>query len=157
VVYEALNIASLWGAPVFYVVEDNCIAQTTPTEAGVAGSLPGRFQAFGIPVDELGTSDVLEILPVAGKLIAEVRSEGSPRALILHTNRFGPHSKGDDTRHPEEVERLRQERDPLTIHGSRLEAGKRLEIEAELEQEISQAFQSALNDPFPTLSKEPGV
>jgi len=157
VVYEALNIASLWQAPVLYVVEDNCIAQTTPTADGVAGSLPGRFQAFDIPVDELETSDVLEILPVAGKLIAEVRSESSPRALILHTHRFGPHSKGDDTRQPEEVAQLRQERDPLTIQASRLEVGARKEIEAQVENEIFEAFQSAMNDPFPTLVKEPVI
>ena len=115
VVYEALNIAALWKAPILYVLEDNCIAQTTPIEAGVAGSLPGRFQAFGIPARELETSDVLEILPVAGELIAEIRKESSPRALILHTKRFGPHSKGDDTRPAQEVERIRLDRDPLLI------------------------------------------
>ena len=32
VVYEALNLASLWGAPILYVVENNRIAQTTPAE-----------------------------------------------------------------------------------------------------------------------------
>ena len=36
--------------------------------------------------------------PSAGELLDEVRSQGAPRALILHTCRFGPHSKGDDTR-----------------------------------------------------------
>ena len=53
VVYEALNMAALWKAPILYVVENNRIAQTTPIEQAVAGSLPARFQAFGIPAHEL--------------------------------------------------------------------------------------------------------
>ncbi len=61
VVYEALNMAALWKAPILYVVENNCIAQTTPIEQALAGSLPARFQAFGIPAHELDSSDVCEI------------------------------------------------------------------------------------------------
>jgi TPP-dependent pyruvate/acetoin dehydrogenase alpha subunit len=151
VVYEALNMAALWSAPVFYVVENNCIAQTTPIEASLAGSLPARFQAFGIPAHELESSDVCEILARAAELLIEIRSQSSPQALILHTSRFGPHSKGDDTRTPQEVARLRQEHDPLTIQSSRLEAETRSRIESQEELEITQAFQSALSDPYPTL------
>ena len=88
----------------------------------------GRFEAFGIPVRELDSSDVLEIHAAAGELIAAVRSERRPRALLLHTCRFGPHSKGDDTRSVQEVERMRKERDPLRIHAARLPARERQEL-----------------------------
>ena len=152
VVYEALNMASLWKAPILYVVENNCIAQTTPIEAGVAGSLPARFQAFGIPAQELDSCDVLEILAKTGELLEEVRSQSAPQALILHTARFGPHSKGDDTRSPQEVTWLRQERDPLTRHVRRLAADRRCQIESQVEMEITQAFEEALSDPYPTLA-----
>ena len=152
VVYEALNMAALWSAPVLYVVENNCIAQTTPIEAAVAGSLPARFRAFGIPAQELDSSDVCEILAGAAELLEAVRSQSSPQALILHTSRFGPHSKGDDTRTSQEVDWLRQERDPLTIHASRLEAETRRQIESRVEREIIQGFQDALSDPYPTLT-----
>jgi acetoin:2,6-dichlorophenolindophenol oxidoreductase subunit alpha len=151
VLYEALNIAALWEAPVLYVVENNRIAQTTPIEAGVAGSLPARFQAFGIPAHELDSSDVREILASAAELLEKVRSQSIPHALILHTARFGPHSKGDDTRNAQEVARLQQERDPLLIHANRLEPERRAQIEAQAEAEITQAFQAALADPEPTL------
>lgn len=150
VVYEALNMAALWSAPILYVVENNCIAQTTPVELGVAGSLPARFQAFGIPAHELDTSDVVAILGRAAELLEMVRSQRSPQALILHTSRFGPHSKGDDTRSPEEIAWLRQERDPLSIHARRLETETRSRIEAQVEAEITQAFREALSDPYPT-------
>jgi TPP-dependent pyruvate/acetoin dehydrogenase alpha subunit len=155
VVYEALNMAALWKAPILYVVENNCIAQTTPIEQGVAGSLPARFQAFGIPTHELDSSDVREILANAAELLEAVRSASAPQTLILHTSRFGPHSKGDDTRAPQEVAWLRQERDPLTLQANRIEAETRCQIESQVEMVITEAYESALSDPFPTLSLVP--
>jgi TPP-dependent pyruvate/acetoin dehydrogenase alpha subunit len=152
VVYEALNMASLWQAPVLYVLENNRIAQTTPVELAVAGDIAARFTAFGIPVRQLDTSDVCEILPVAGDVLQGVRTMGSPRALILHTCRFGPHSKGDDTRHPDEVTRMRQQRDPLAIHAVRLSPDERQTVEAQVNRLVDQSFQQALQDPFPRLN-----
>jgi acetoin:2,6-dichlorophenolindophenol oxidoreductase subunit alpha len=149
-VYEALNLAALWGAPILYVVENNGIAQTTPLALGVAGSIPARFQAFGIPASELDTGDVCEILPVAAGLLEQARQQKTPLALVLHTCRFGPHSKGDDTRPPETVTRLRAQRDPLVIHSARLKLEDRQAVQDRVDQQISTAFQQALADPFPS-------
>ncbi|MFM8319284.1 MAG: dehydrogenase E1 component subunit alpha/beta, partial [Chloroflexota bacterium] len=151
-VYEALNLAALWGAPALFVVEDNRIAQTTPVEQALAGSLAARFAAFGIPVEELDSSDVCQIQPLAGRLLDEARREQAPRALVLHTCRFGPHSKGDDTRPPELVEELKRWRDPLTIHATRLAPGEQAAIEAEAAAEIQTAFAAACaSPPHPTI------
>ena len=132
-----------------FVLENNRIAQTTPIEQAVAGSLLWRFQAFNIPAWELDSSDVEVIASVAGPLLDEVRQEVAPRALILYTCRFGPHSKGDDTRPIEEVERMRRERDPLPIQAARLDQAGRKSIEARINDEIQQAFQLALADTYP--------
>ncbi len=151
VVYESFNLASLWGAPILYVVENNQIAQTTLTNQALSGDIPSRFAAFGIPVIELDTSDVAEISEVAKDLLDEVRSQGTPRGLILHTQRFGPHSKGDDTRDPQVVAHLRETRDPLKIHAERLSSDERASIEREVESQIAAAFHQALNDPYPKM------
>ncbi|HEY4717698.1 MAG TPA: thiamine pyrophosphate-dependent dehydrogenase E1 component subunit alpha, partial [Anaerolineales bacterium] len=45
VVYESLNLASLWKAPILFVLENNYIAQTTPIELALAGSISARFAA----------------------------------------------------------------------------------------------------------------
>ncbi|MBN2146947.1 MAG: thiamine pyrophosphate-dependent dehydrogenase E1 component subunit alpha [Anaerolineales bacterium] len=149
IIYESLNMASLWNAPVLYVVENNHIAQTTPTETTLAGDIPSRFAAFGIHAIALDSSDVLEISAAAAPLLAEVRQQNQPRALILHTYRFGPHSKGDDTRDPDYVRRLRQERDPIALHAARLNPAERTAIEDEVNTEVEAAFQIAAADPFP--------
>lgn len=150
VVYEALNMASLWGAPVLFVLENNRIAQTTPIEFAAAGNIPMRFSAFGIHANEVNSSDVDEILAAAGEMLKEVRSLSAPRALILNTFRFGPHSKGDDTRSPEEIANLRRLHDPITIKGKRMETSLREVIENDVNVLIATAYLAAQMDPFPT-------
>ncbi len=147
VIYEAFNMASIWKAPILYVLENNHIAQTTPTELVLAGSIIERFNAFGIEAREIDTSDVSEILSMANMLLTRVRSNESPMALIINTHRFGPHSKGDDTRNPDEIGRLRSMYDPVQIQAGKLEAEERLNIEREVDQEIKAAFEQALADP----------
>jgi pyruvate dehydrogenase E1 component alpha subunit/2-oxoisovalerate dehydrogenase E1 component len=137
---------------VLFVLEDNGIAQTTPVGLAVAGSMSGRFEAFGCPVTELDTSDVLEIHAAAGESLKAVRTDVAPRALVVHTCRFGPHSKGDDTRTADEVAELRSARDPLAIHGVRLDVGVRASIDAQVADRVAAAFEAALADPAPALA-----
>ena len=153
VIYESFNLAAIWGAPVLYVLEDNRIAQTTPVERSLAGEMSARFTAFGIPVTELDTSDVLEISGAAEAILEDIRARSMPQALILHTHRFGPHSKGDDTRDPEVVAHLRETRDPLKIQARRLPPRERERIEAEVDARVRAAFQQALDDPYPNPSE----
>jgi TPP-dependent pyruvate/acetoin dehydrogenase alpha subunit len=149
VVYEAFNMAALWKVPVLFVVENNGIAQTTPLELALAGDIARRFDAFGIPATDLATSDVEEIAAVAEQSIDEVREGGEPRAMVIRTNRFAPHSKGDDTRPPEDIEAMRANSDPLLIHATRLTEGRRAGIEEKVDEEVERAFATALADPEP--------
>jgi 2-oxoisovalerate dehydrogenase E1 component len=152
VLYEALNMASLWDAPVLFVVENNQIAQTTPVELVLAGEMAARFSAFDIPVSELDSSDVLEITSLAGDALADIRENGGPRAMILNTCRFGPHSKGDDTRDPDVIAAFQRQRDPVVIHAPRVDTASRAAIESEVNSEVEAAFEQALADPFPAAS-----
>lgn len=155
VIYEALNMASLWSAPVLYVVEDNGIAQTTPRGLAFSGGIGERFNAFAVPATEVASSDVEEIAGVAGGLLHEVRDQSEPRALVIATNRFGPHSKGDDTRSADEIEAMRATSDPVEIHGLRIPSEKRQEIEARVEIEVAEAFETALADPVAVMERIP--
>ena len=47
--YESMNLASIWELPVLFVVENNQIAQTTPTSQTIGGGdIPMRGAAFGL-------------------------------------------------------------------------------------------------------------
>jgi TPP-dependent pyruvate/acetoin dehydrogenase alpha subunit len=152
VLYESLNLAALWKLPILFVLEDNHFAQTTPVEKAVAGSMAGRFSAFGIATWELDTMDVLEIRKAAREAIGRIRSKVEPGGLILHTQRFSAHSKGDDPRTTEQLIRVR-EHDPLTIQAARLNESERNKAEMEVEATLEAAFSRAEGDPFPVFSK----
>lgn len=149
IIYETFNMASLWKAPILYVVENNKIAQTTPSDMTIAGSIRARLSAFDIPTEELDSSDVRDIYALAGEQISATRNRQRPHALILNTCRFGPHSKGDDTRPPELVENMRRQRDPLKILMEHTDSAMRKALEAQVEEEVSTAYEKARNDPWP--------
>lgn len=111
IVYESMNIASLWELPILYVVEANGWAQSTPTRLEHAGRLADRPRAFGIATRELNADGPAIVNIEAREMMSGVR-EGHPGCLILNTYRLSPHSKGDDDRPLDERERAAA-RDPL--------------------------------------------
>ena len=117
-VYESFNLASIWGLPVLFVVENNRIAQTTETSGTMAGSIEQRGDAFGLLTWRLDDSSPTLFEQTEG-IVATIREGSVPGLLVIDTCRLGPHSKGDDLRSAEEMDRIRA-RDPLTKLAERL-------------------------------------
>jgi len=116
-VYEALNMAALWQVPLLVLVEHNGIAQSTPTRQQMAGDIAGRAAAFGIDHREVRHDDIAAIRREVAPLVEQARATPKPLVLEFSTIRLGPHSKGDDTRSPEELAQLR-ERDWLSRYAT---------------------------------------
>jgi 2-oxoisovalerate dehydrogenase E1 component len=114
VVYETLNIDSLWELPHMVVCENNFYSQSTPQHIAVAGSIALRAHAFDIEVREVSTWNPAELDTAVDECLELVRSRQRPIFLLIQTYRLSAHSKGDDDRNADEVEWFR-ERDPLTI------------------------------------------
>src|SRR4051794_19828446 len=131
-VYETLNLAALWNLPLLVVVEDNGWSQSTPSAHNLAGSIADRFAAFGLPVEELASTDVEEIDAAARAAVEGCRTRRGPGVLVIHTYRLCHHSKNDDNRPVEEVRR-RWRFDPLAVHGTRLDQRELLAIDTEVE------------------------
>ena len=142
--YETLNLASLWKLPLAVVLEDNGWAQSTPTSANLAGSMSGRFAAFGIPVFEIDSTDVEEIDAVAGRALLYARTQREPVVVIIHTYRLCHHSKNDDNRPIDEVA-ARMEFDPIGIHGRRLDPSTLAAIDAEVESALRDVIDRVLS------------
>jgi len=134
-VYETLNLVSLWQLPLLVVVEDNRWSQSTPIAANLAGGIARRFTAFDLPVVELASTDVLEIDRAARDAVHDCRARGGPGVLIIHTYRLCHHSKNDDSRPAAEVAE-RWALDPLAIHGARLDAGERAAIDEDVDEAV---------------------
>jgi acetoin:2,6-dichlorophenolindophenol oxidoreductase subunit alpha len=135
VVYETLNLTALWDLPLLLVLEDNGWSQSTPSRLNLAGDIAARFAAFGLPLLEVASTDVLEIDAAAGEVVSGCRERHGPGVLIIHTYRLCHHSKNDDNRPIEEV-RSRWAYDPLAVHGIRLDPGDRTAIDTEVEEAL---------------------
>lgn len=140
-VYEALNMASLWQAPVLFVVEDNGIAQTTDKYLGVAGEISKRAEPFGIRSLSLKSTDVNELLEVARDSIDYVREMCKPFWLHIETARLMAHSKSDDSRDESLVAKL-WESD--CVSKVALSIVERASIDAEIATYIDDAFALAV-------------
>ena len=125
--YESMNLASIWGLSVLFVVENNQIAQTTLTKHTIGGSIRARGEAFGLKTWELDDASP-DFLESVEQVVEQVRATSEPGLLVIGTMRLGPHSKGDDARPAEEM-RLIGERDPLAAMGRRLDGARRQEID----------------------------
>lgn len=107
-VYEGLNLASLWRLPLLVVVEHNGIAQSTPTQWQLAGTIADRARAFGVRHQRVTSIDVNVIRAELAAAVRETRHGGGPLVVEFVTHRLGPHSKGDDTRDPALIRRAEE-------------------------------------------------
>lgn len=128
VVYETLNMISLWQIPILIVVENNFYAQSTHISLNCAGSLLKRAEAFGISVGETESNDPEELYHLFGRIIGRLRDKRSPHMQIVHTYRFCSHSKSDDCRLPSEIE-FWAVKDPLKVLGQRLSHDTKARLE----------------------------
>ncbi|WP_079433599.1 alpha-ketoacid dehydrogenase subunit alpha/beta [Zoogloea sp. LCSB751] len=126
--YESMNLASIWNCRVLFVVENNGIAQTTYTSETLGGSIEARGQAFGLQTWRLNDADP-EFSASVARVVAQVRESGRAGMLVIDTRRLGPHSKGDDLRADDEKAAIAA-RDPLAAIGRRLADSEREAIEA---------------------------
>jgi len=108
VIYESLNIVSVWNIPLLIVVERNGYAQSTNTKQTLAGTIEGRANAFNIKFESANTWDIENLLEVSKSAINYVREESKPLILQVETYRLEAHSKGDDNRNSDEIDRYRE-------------------------------------------------
>ncbi len=142
-IYESLNLASVWELPVLFVVENNGIAQTTLTSTTMGGTIDDRALAFGIDKWRVDDSSP-DFLEEVESIVAKVRASGRPGFLIIDTKRMGPHSKGDDLREAAEMAAIR-ERDPLEQMGRRLSETERQDVRDEVREFVASVCEQAMN------------
>ena len=148
VVYESLNIASVYSVPLIIVVEDNQYAMSTKRSDVISGDIKTRIAGFDIKTFEIESTDVDELNGFFKQAFDYVNKERKPVCAIVHNYRLGAHSKGDDTRPKEEIE-LYKQKDPVLIVKSR--------IGEQEYQNIKNSFEKRLSDLVETLEKEENI
>lgn len=93
--YEALNLAGVWGLPAVYLCENNQYALSTPAVTVTAGQIADRAQGFGLPgVRVTDGQDVLVVHEAVAEAVDRARSGGGPTLIEVVTYRYHEHSEG---------------------------------------------------------------
>jgi acetoin:2,6-dichlorophenolindophenol oxidoreductase subunit alpha len=160
--YEAMNLASVWGLPIVFLCENNQYALSTPAHTVTAGKISDRATGFNLP--GVRVEDGQSVLTVYGAVrtaVDRARAGLGPSLVEVMTYRFNEHSEGlrlaVDYRNAEEKASWLQ-RDPVKMFRSYLlEQGVlddvgMTELEAEIAAEIDASVQFANDSPYPEAS-----
>ncbi|MBX3365261.1 MAG: pyruvate dehydrogenase (acetyl-transferring) E1 component subunit alpha [Phycisphaeraceae bacterium] len=114
--HEALNLASLFGLPVIYVIENNGYSMGTAIHRHTANHerLTMRGESYGIKSIEIDGFDILNVYDQFKPLVDECRDLQRPGFVDLKTYRYQGHSMSDPQKYrtKEEVEQWK-ERDSI--------------------------------------------
>ena len=160
VLYEVMNLASLWKLPVIYVCENNLYNEYTHYSETTAGDLLARGTAFGLPAESVDGQDVRAVYATAKRLVERARNGEGPAFLVCNTYRYTGHHVGDINREyyrsKQEEQQWKTERDPIKNLADWLIAQKfsdaaSLEgIQSEVRSEMKAAVEFALASPYPS-------
>jgi TPP-dependent pyruvate/acetoin dehydrogenase alpha subunit len=146
--WEAMNMASLWDAPILYALENNLYGMSTHIENALAGDVQERARAMNIECERVDVVDVLEVVDAAQRACEYVRSRSRPFLLELQTYRFCGHSINDERAYRTREEEARwHDRDPLVRLGGRIDDARRTEIEEHCRRRIERAVAEARQAP----------
>jgi len=161
--YEVMNMASLWKLPVIYVCENNLYNEYTHNSEAVAGDMMTRATAFGVQAERVDGQDVRAVYRAAKAIVDRTRNGAGPAFLLADTYRFTGHHVGDVNREyyrsKQEEQLWKTERDPLKLLGDWLLAQKLTDragldqIHNEIKAEVDKAVQFAIAASYPTPDK----
>jgi pyruvate dehydrogenase E1 component alpha subunit len=154
--HESLNLAQLWKVPAVFVCENNRWSESTPqSQHQPITDLTQRALAFGMHALHVDGQDVEAAHLAALEALEHARSGHGPVFLHSETERLTGHYVGDPqvSRDKQELELLRQTRDPVRNLRQRLELSdeewERLDAEAQRVVDASVEFAKAGTDPRP--------
>jgi pyruvate dehydrogenase E1 component alpha subunit len=163
VLYEVMNMASLWKLPVLYVCENNLYNEYTHYTETTAGDLGARAAAFGILSERVDGQDVRAVFDMARRLVARARQGDGPAFLLCDTYRYYGHHVGDIQRgyyrSKDEEELWKSRRDPIALLGAWLtdqgiaDAAALERIRTAAQAEIEAGVRFALDAPYPDASE----
>ena len=161
-VYESFNMAKLWKLPVVFIIENNKYAMGTSIERSAATTdFSHRGASFDIPGEQVDGMDVRAVKDAGDRVAKWVRGGNGPYILEMLTYRYRGHSMSDPAKYRtrEEVQKMREEHDPIEQVRRRLLDGKLASeddmkaIDAEIRSVVNGAAEFAQNDAEPDESE----
>jgi len=157
-VYESFNMAALWDLPVVYIIENNKYAMGTAiSRSSATVDLCERGSAHGIPGEKVDGMDVMAVREAGARAVEQARRSNGPSILEMVTYRYRGHSMSDPAKYRtrEEVQKVRDERDPIDHLRDKMLAAKTIdeaelkEIDREVREIVNKSAEFAQNSPEP--------
>jgi len=161
-VYESFNMAELWKLPVVFVIENNRYAMgTAVTRASAQTDFSRRGISFNIPGEQVDGMDVRAVREAGLRAVEHARSGKGPYILEMQTYRYRGHSMSDPAKYrsKDEVQRMREEHDPIEQVRARLIRDFKIgedelkAIDAKVREVVNDAAEFATHDPEPDPSE----
>ncbi|MCG7492084.1 pyruvate dehydrogenase (acetyl-transferring) E1 component subunit alpha [Thalassobius sp. Cn5-15] len=161
-VYETFNMAAIWDLPVIFVIENNQYAMgTAQARSTSTADIYTRGEPFGIPGEIVDGMDVLAVKAASEKAVAHCRAGNGPYILEVKTYRYRGHSMSDPAKYRtrEEVQKMRDERDPIEQVRDMLLTGKHATeddlkaIDKEIKAIVNASAEFAKTSPEPALEE----
>jgi len=162
-IYEVMNMASLWKLPIIYVCENNMYNEYTHYSEALAGEVTARAKAFGIYSETIDGQDVQLVYETTKRLVERARRGEGPAFLECMTYRYYGHHVGDISRtyyrSKEEEQEWHEKRDPLKILAERLVSANLTDqlvldqIQVDVKSEIEKGMQFGIDAPYPDVTE----
>jgi pyruvate dehydrogenase E1 component alpha subunit len=161
-VYESFNMAQLWKLPVVFIIENNRYAMgTSVNRASAQTDFSRRGLSFGIPGEQVDGMDVRAVRAAGERAMEHARSGKGPYILEMQTYRYRGHSMSDPAKYrsKDEVQRMREEHDPIEQVRARLLREHKVAedelkaIDAKVREIVNDAAEFATHDPEPDVSE----
>jgi 2-oxoisovalerate dehydrogenase E1 component len=142
--HEAVNLAAVWRLPVVFFCENNGYAEFSPAATQHVATLEARAGGYGVDFVAVDGNDVIATVAVMEEVVARVRRGEGPVIVEATTYRHHGHYEGDPQRYRSDAERREWDaRDPLVVHGARLDPEAVLALTADVARELDAAVATA--------------
>ncbi|MDN7488120.1 MULTISPECIES: thiamine pyrophosphate-dependent dehydrogenase E1 component subunit alpha [unclassified Burkholderia] len=158
VIFESMNLASVWRLPAIFVAENNGYAEATSSSWSVAtDNIADRANGFGMPGVIVDGFDFFAVHEALGEAVERARNGGGPTLVEVKFTRYFGHFEGDAQtyRAPGEVQKLRDEKDCLKHFETRVVRAEALTtadlraVDAQVKALIDDAVAQAKAAPVP--------
>ncbi|MBN3791580.1 thiamine pyrophosphate-dependent dehydrogenase E1 component subunit alpha [Burkholderia sp. Ac-20353] len=158
VIFESMNLASVWRLPAIFVAENNGYAEATSASWSVAtDNIADRANGFGMPGVIVDGFDFFAVHEALAEAVERARGGGGPTLVEVKFTRYFGHFEGDAQtyRAPGEVQKLRDEKDCLKHFEARVVRAEALTVDelravdAQVKELIDDAVAQAKAAPLP--------
>ena len=158
---ETMNMASLWKLPLILVIENNKYGMGTSVNRSSAGpALHLRGDSYGIKNKKIDGMNVMTMAEECKEAVEYARTSG-PVLLEAETYRYRGHSMSDPAKYRsrDEVNKMREERDPIEtlrehlIKSKIVDADALKKIDADVRAVVADSAEFAQSSPEPDPSE----